>query len=558
MTTYVKLDTHPGSSFGCSVDISQDGDTIVVGAMTANECTGAVYVFRRSGPSWIEEAVLESPTAHPGSYFGASVSVSGDGAIVAVGRPEWNSDVRVGTKGAVHLFRRQGSTYVTAAELVSDNGGPTDWFGTNVALSADGETLAVTGVITSGPKDSSAELSMYRCSRAGWQHKKRVIWGPNTVSPPMTVAISEDGEIVVVGVGPSAYTVGGVALVYRWDAVQGDWAENGTLQAVPFTYDPRVAVSGELIVVGTTSTANPDGSFGSAHLYEWDGAQWKRSVVFSPTLVLPTLDKGQEVTSFGCEVSVSSRLHNNTTSDYVAVSASTYSDSLARNRGAVYVFRRNQAWSQTRAITIAGAKNRSYFGTALAIANDTKTAVAGAYSGMVYGDDAAYVVHLDALEFLGPPFRLPDLRFAHWSNLRALVCPLLYNPWSPEPVPYRHRLEARLSALERRVDAETGQRNEADIRDEIEAVRCFLGIVEAIEKGQLAAAQVAWQAALDKQRAIGESALEESAALLQQDLPAGAARELRDWQIYIRRELDTLRVEWGIRSPVRSSAASHE
>ena len=46
--------------------------------------SGAVYVFTRSGTTWTERAYLKAPNAQPYDEFGSAVAVSGDGTTLAV------------------------------------------------------------------------------------------------------------------------------------------------------------------------------------------------------------------------------------------------------------------------------------------------------------------------------------------------------------------------------------------------------------------------------------------------------------------------------------------
>ena len=76
------------------------GDTVAVGAESedSNQTTitngttasadntasnaGAVYIFRRTGVTWAQEAYLKTPNAEAGDIFGHSVAVSGDTVAV--------------------------------------------------------------------------------------------------------------------------------------------------------------------------------------------------------------------------------------------------------------------------------------------------------------------------------------------------------------------------------------------------------------------------------------------------------------------------------------------
>jgi hypothetical protein len=124
---YIKAsDTETGDYFGYSVSLS--GDTLAVGAV--NECSsatgidgnqadnsasssGAVYVFTRSGDTWVQQAYIKGSNTETWDYFGYSVSLSGD--TLAVGAPQESSsatgidgdqaDNSAPESGAVYVLR---------------------------------------------------------------------------------------------------------------------------------------------------------------------------------------------------------------------------------------------------------------------------------------------------------------------------------------------------------------------------------------------------------------------------------------------------------------------
>jgi len=104
---YVKAsNTEADDEFGWSVALSRDGNTLAVGApgedsagidgnqtpdcgaATPTNCapnSGAVYVFSRSGSNWIQQAYVKASNAEADDRFGYSVALSGDGNALAVG-----------------------------------------------------------------------------------------------------------------------------------------------------------------------------------------------------------------------------------------------------------------------------------------------------------------------------------------------------------------------------------------------------------------------------------------------------------------------------------------
>src|SRR5690606_33698639 len=84
------------SGFGWSLAIS--GDWAFVGAPTT-EPGGAVHVFRRTGTTWNAAGTLPAADIVAGDRFGAAIAV--DGERVAVSAPG-----RDAQKGMVFVFRR--------------------------------------------------------------------------------------------------------------------------------------------------------------------------------------------------------------------------------------------------------------------------------------------------------------------------------------------------------------------------------------------------------------------------------------------------------------------
>lgn len=105
-------DEKSGDAFGGSVSIS--GDTVIVGAFYANSFSGAAYIFSRISGVWTEEAALSSPisTAY---YYGASVAVSGDTAVVS-NSPYFYSD-GTSVEGAAYIYQRSDTGWIQREQI---------------------------------------------------------------------------------------------------------------------------------------------------------------------------------------------------------------------------------------------------------------------------------------------------------------------------------------------------------------------------------------------------------------------------------------------------------
>ena len=142
-------DRQPSGYFGFSVAL--DGDTAVIGARQHNDPgtgagSGAAYVFTRESGVWGEKAKLTPSDAAAGDNFGVSVAVE-DGTVV-VG--SWQDDDNGRNSGSAYVFEKPdlgwASTFETL-KLTAPNGAANDRFGWSVAVDLDDQRgdLALVG-----------------------------------------------------------------------------------------------------------------------------------------------------------------------------------------------------------------------------------------------------------------------------------------------------------------------------------------------------------------------------------------------------------------------------
>jgi hypothetical protein len=124
--------------FGWALDVSDT--TLLIGAREGNELRGAAYVFTHDAEAWIEEAEFTVPETFPGSQFGHSVALSGDRALVGLGR-----QVVLGNsaRGAAYIFNKSAGNWSQRATLTAADGGSNDQFGFALSLSGDSALVGV-------------------------------------------------------------------------------------------------------------------------------------------------------------------------------------------------------------------------------------------------------------------------------------------------------------------------------------------------------------------------------------------------------------------------------
>jgi hypothetical protein len=117
-----------GDYFGFSVSIN--GNYTIIGAYQDDSARGSAYVFMRSGTSWSEVAKLVASDGVSFDYFGGSVSICGD--YVVIGALGDNL-----VCGSAYVFMRSGTSWSEVAKLVASDGSMDDYFGYSVSVCGD-------------------------------------------------------------------------------------------------------------------------------------------------------------------------------------------------------------------------------------------------------------------------------------------------------------------------------------------------------------------------------------------------------------------------------------
>ena len=206
---------------GISVAISADGTTAIVGGHTDNLAAGAAWVFTRTGAVWSQEGskLVGSGAVGPARQ-GCSVAISGDGNTAIVGGFADGAHI-----GAAWVFARNGGVWSQqGGKLVGAGAGAFSAQGMSVAISADGNTAVVGGPA----EDSGAGASwVYGRSEGMWSEQGAKLVGTSAdggADQGWSVAISADGNTVVAG-GPLDKSQAGAAWAFArsW----GVWAQEG-------------------------------------------------------------------------------------------------------------------------------------------------------------------------------------------------------------------------------------------------------------------------------------------------------------------------------------------
>jgi hypothetical protein len=465
---------HAGDHFGCggslpghignSSAVSGDGNYVAIGAHLESSsakgvngkqndaslyASGAVYVFARRGATWVQQAYLKASNPQMGANLGMNVSLNADGTTLAASAYfESSSSTGVGSvqddkipqAGAVYVFTRNGETWSQQAYIKASNTGrpadpkdPNDWgdgdqFGHSVALSGDGNTLAVgapsedsraTGINnTPFEKDDSANSAgaVYVFARNGGKWAQQAyLKGSNTDAGDLfgyVVGLSTDGNTLVTcaydedgsGTFPNAIPDNlraGTGAGYVFVRTGGVWSQQAYLKGSRIQRNDSmisIAISGDGNTVAAGSAEESclipgidppacdidtfpphlgGGSAGAVYVWVRNGSNWtEQSFIKSSNPDIEDI--------FGYRVALSSDGSTllvgapNEDSQAQGINGNQ-TDNSALESGAGYLFTRSgTTWSQQAYMKGSNTRAFDLFASSVAISGDGRTMVAGA------------------------------------------------------------------------------------------------------------------------------------------------------------------------------------
>ncbi|CAH6892970.1 conserved exported hypothetical protein [Vibrio chagasii] len=408
---YIKAsNTDSGDGFGGSIALSSDGNTLAVGARNEDSSgqgvntgaqsddsssnAGAVYLFRYNASTWAQEAYIKASNTDSGDDFGGSIALSPDGNTLAVGaRNEDSSGQGVNTgaqaddsssnAGAVYLFRYSASTWAQEAYIKASNTDSGDNFGGSIALSSDGNTLAVgayaegssgqgvnTGAQADDSSSSAGAVYLFRYSASTWA-QEAYIKASNTDSGDNfggSIALSSDGNTLAVGAyaeGSSGQGINtgaqadnnspysGAVYLFRYSA--STWAQEAYIKASNtgrdyFGYSVALSSDGNTLAVGAAvedsneqgvnTGAQADDSSpgaGAVYLFRYNASTWDQEAYLkaSNTDANDNFGFSFSLSSDGNRLAVGARGED---SSGQGVNTDTQLDDSQLNSGAVYVY----------------------------------------------------------------------------------------------------------------------------------------------------------------------------------------------------------------------------
>jgi hypothetical protein len=257
-TSKFASDATAGDQFGFSVAIK--GDYAIVGApyadINGHTDQGAAYIYFRSVAGWVEQAKISASNGKANDYFGYSVSIDNNHAVVGAPfrdvpqnapffPPPYNND-----QGTVYVFKRIGSSWSQQSIITIADGAAGDRFGNSVSIS---DSNLVAGAPYADyfsaypqwlPSTTKAGVAyVFNTTGASWTLQASLAGG---LENPLLPYVSDYGEMgmsvsisdtTIISGAPNArngiyaYLRNGMAFIYH--LVNGTWRQE---QGDSYTY----------------------------------------------------------------------------------------------------------------------------------------------------------------------------------------------------------------------------------------------------------------------------------------------------------------------------------
>lgn len=290
------LPSAPQSSMGFALALAMNGpgDVLLVGAplMGPSALRPEAFLYRFDGSSWQEEWHKESALY---DAFGNSVAISAVGDVFAIGRPRYTPHWNIQDLGAVNVYRPVAGTWtLESVPYPADYPGHASmYFGNYIAMSADGNTLAIRSWSTFNSPQANGAIYVYEYDASGWVESAK-LQEPIAYSDggfATAIAVDAPGTTVVAGNWQDSRfaNYSGAATVFRKSS--SGWSCDGVLlstaPAANGSFGMAVAINdaGDRIVVGEPgATIGGLTSAGSVTEFERTSAGWNPvSVHVAPT-----------------------------------------------------------------------------------------------------------------------------------------------------------------------------------------------------------------------------------------------------------------------------------
>jgi len=256
--------------FGISVSV--DGDYAVIGAWKDDDNaynSGSAYVFLRSGTTWEEQAKLTPSGAAIEDHIGCSVAIDGDYIVIGAFGDDDNGE----SSGSAYIFVRSGITWTQQTKITASDGAAFDFFGMSVSISGDYVVIGAQDDDDNGPESGS--VYVFHRSGTNWAQQVKITAPDGEAEDRFGYSVSIDGDYAVIGAcydDDNGYDSGSAYIFHRSET---SWTEQEKITASDGAdndyFGWPVSISGDHVLIGASYDDDNGDDSGSAYIYYNDG-----------------------------------------------------------------------------------------------------------------------------------------------------------------------------------------------------------------------------------------------------------------------------------------------
>lgn len=283
------------------VAVAIQNDTAVVGARwypSGQPRAHAAFVFRRSGTQWVPAAQLRPWDLDASEAFAEAIAIEGE--LIVVSAALWDDNPNSTGTGAAYVYRKNGDSWL--AEIRLEPPGPS-MYRTGQRVAASGDVVILSAAQASYNSVASGIAHVYRWDGAAWNHEAVLAPGdPNSLDFfGMDVAVKGNTAVIGAWQDDEAGSNAGAAYVFDFDG--SAWLQTAKLMD-PSAVDwdqlgAAVAYDGRTIVVGATGTTILASRRGGLYLFHKAGSTWTLDARLTPAGESLSLGLGYNVAISG-------------------------------------------------------------------------------------------------------------------------------------------------------------------------------------------------------------------------------------------------------------------
>jgi len=264
---------------GQGVSLSSDGTIVAIGAY-GNDGNGSnsghVRVYQNISGTWTQlGGDINGEAAN--DYLGKSVSLSGNGTIVAIGA--YGNDGNGSYAGHVRVYQYTSPNWIQLGGDI-DGEAASDQSGTSVSLSSNGNTVAIGAPGNDGNGSDAGHVRVYQYTSNTWIQLGGDIDGEAASDQSGTsVSLSSDGNTVAIGAPGNDGNGSGAGHVRVYQNINGTWTQlggdiDGEAADDASGYSVSLSSYGTIVAIGAYGNDGNGSDAGHVRVYQYTSPNW--------------------------------------------------------------------------------------------------------------------------------------------------------------------------------------------------------------------------------------------------------------------------------------------